>query len=86
MSNGDYRPEYGNSGGSFVIGLLTGAVLGAGLGMLFAPKSGAHLRSQISERAESLATTATEGYKRAAGVAGGWVDKVDKTVHQLARS
>jgi gas vesicle protein len=27
-------------GGSFVMGLLTGTVLGVGLGMLFAPKAG----------------------------------------------
>ena len=38
-------------GGSFVMGLLTGTVLGAGLGMLFAPKSGSELRNQLSEQA-----------------------------------
>ena len=60
----------GGGGGSFVIGLLTGTVLGAGLGMLFAPKSGSELRGKISEQAGNLADTASEGYRRASETAG----------------
>jgi len=56
-------------GGSFVMGLLTGTVLGAGLGMLFAPKAGAELRSQLTEQAGNLANTASEGYRRASETA-----------------
>lgn len=37
-----------SSGGTFVIGLLAGTVLGAGLGMLFAPKTGAELRAKVA--------------------------------------
>jgi gas vesicle protein len=41
MADGYDRFENeGNGGSSFVMGLLTGTVLGAGLGMLFAPKAG----------------------------------------------
>jgi gas vesicle protein len=65
----------GGGGGSFVIGLLTGTVLGAGLGMLFAPKAGSDLRNQISEQAGSLANTASEGYRRATETAGEWADR-----------
>src|SRR6187401_3015869 len=41
------RFEREDGGGSFLMGLLAGTVLGAGLGMLFAPKAGSELRSQI---------------------------------------
>ena len=48
MADGYDRYENeGGGGGSFVMGLLTGTVLGAGLGMLFAPKSGHELRNQL---------------------------------------
>ena len=48
------RLEREEGGGSFLMGLLAGTVLGAGLGMLFAPKAGSELRSQLSESATKL--------------------------------
>ena len=62
-------------GGSFVMGLLTGAVLGAGLGMLFAPKAGSELRNQLSEQAGALANQAQEGYRKVTENAGQWAEK-----------
>ena len=56
-------------GGSFVMGLLTGTVLGAGLGMLFAPRAGSELRNRISEQA-------SEGYRRASESAGQWAERI----------
>jgi gas vesicle protein len=44
------RFEREEGGGAFLMGLLAGTVLGAGLGMLFAPKSGSELRSQIGSQ------------------------------------
>ena len=76
MADGYDRFENeGGGGGSFVMGLLTGTVLGAGLGMLFAPKPGSELRGQLSDQAETLASSATEGYKRAAETASSWAEK-----------
>jgi gas vesicle protein len=64
-----------SGGGGFVMGLLTGTVLGAGLGMLFAPKAGAELRGQLSEQAGNLANTASEGYRKVTENAGQWAEK-----------
>ena len=76
MADGyDRFDNEGGGGGSFVMGLLTGTVLGAGLGMLFAPKAGSELRSQVAEQAGNLANTASEGYRRASEAAGGWAEK-----------
>jgi gas vesicle protein len=70
MADGYDRFENeGGGGGSFVMGLLTGTVLGAGLGMLFAPRSGAELRNQLSEQAGNLANTASDQYRRASATA-----------------
>jgi len=69
----EYRE--GGGGGSFIMGLLTGTVLGAGLGMLFAPKAGSELRSQLSEQAGNVANQASEGYRRASETAGQWAEK-----------
>jgi gas vesicle protein len=78
-----YGQENGD-GGSFVMGLLTGTVLGAGLGMLFAPKAGAELRGQLSEQAGNLANTASEGYKKASEVASEGYKKASEAAGEWA--
>src|SRR5436190_12123320 len=90
MADGYDRFENeGGGGGSFVMGLLTGTVLGAGLGMLFAPKAGAELRGALSEQAGNLANTASEGYRKAQEAAGDWADRgremYDKAKDAVAR-
>src|SRR5437764_4218858 len=76
MADGYDRFENeGGGGGSFVMGLLTGTVLGAGLGMLFAPKSGAEIRNSLSEQAGNVANTASEQYRRATESAGDWANR-----------
>lgn len=76
MADGyDRFDQDSSSGSSFVMGLLTGTVLGAGLGMLFAPKAGSELRNQLKEEAGHLANQASEGYRRASNTANEWVEK-----------
>ena len=59
------RIEREEGSGAFLMGLLAGTVLGAGLGMLFAPKAGSELRSQLSEQAKKARDTATDTYNQA---------------------
>lgn len=67
------RVEREDGGGSFLMGLLAGTVLGAGLGMLFAPKAGAETRRQVMEEAKRLRSTANDSYGQA-------TDKVSQIV------
>ena len=58
------RFEREDGGGSFLMGLLAGTVLGAGLGMLFAPRPGSELRTQLTDQASKLRTTAGGAYSQ----------------------
>jgi gas vesicle protein len=56
-------PERGGSG--FVVGILIGAVLGAGLALLLAPDRGEKTRGRLRKRMRSLRDDAREGIDRA---------------------
>jgi gas vesicle protein len=72
----DSYDRYENEGGGgFMMGLLTGTVLGAGLGMLLAPKAGSELRGQLSEQARHLGSTVTDASRRASETASGWAER-----------
>jgi hypothetical protein len=62
-------------GASFLMGLLAGTVLGAGLGMLFAPRTGSELRSRITEQAGTLRHRAGDMYNQASEKVGHMVDR-----------
>lgn len=69
------RFEKEEGGGSFLMGLLAGTVLGAGLGMLFAPKAGNELRTQLGEQAGRLRSTANDTYHQASEKVSQMVDR-----------
>ncbi len=79
------RFEKEDGGGSFLMGLLAGTVLGAGLGMLFAPKAGSELRNQLTEQAGRLRTTATDSYNQASEKVSQIVDR-GREAYDRARS
>jgi gas vesicle protein len=83
------RFEREEGGGSFLMGLLAGTVLGAGLGMLFAPKSGSELRSQISgqiaDQTGKLRDAADPYYQQATEKVSQIVDR-GKEAYDRARS
>jgi gas vesicle protein len=75
MADSYERYENEGGGGGFMIGLLTGTVLGAGLGMLLAPKAGSELRGAIGEQARNLGNMASEQYRKASENATGWAER-----------
>ena len=79
------RFEREDGGGSFLMGLLAGTVLGAGLGMLFAPKTGSELRHQLGESANRLRTTAGDTYGTATEKVTQMVDR-GREAYDRARS
>ena len=89
MADSFDRYDNEGGGGGFMMGLLTGTVLGAGLGMLLAPKAGSELRGAIGEQARNLGTAASEQYKKASETAGTWAergrDMVDKAREAVNR-
>jgi gas vesicle protein len=74
MSDND-RYENEGSGAGFMMGLLTGTVLGAGLGILLAPRAGSELRGAIGAQARTFGNKASEHYRRASDQASGWAEK-----------
>jgi gas vesicle protein len=48
-----YRED--QSGASFVLGMMTGAFIGAGVALLFAPKTGSEMRQQLGQQYRGLA-------------------------------
>jgi gas vesicle protein len=81
--------EAGSAG--FILGLLTGSVLGVALGLLLAPKPGEELRGELEEQvrhfgeqAREFGAKASERYQRASEVATDLADR-GRTVVTHAR-
>ena len=79
------RLEREEGSGSFLMGLLAGTVLGAGLGMLFAPRPGSELRNQLTEQAGRLRSTANDTYNQATEKVSQIVDR-GREAYDRARS
>jgi gas vesicle protein len=71
------------------MGLLAGTVLGAGLGMLFAPKAGSELRSQLgtqlADQTGRIREVADQGYQQASEKVSQMVDR-GREAYDRARS
>jgi gas vesicle protein len=65
MYEGETYIDSGSGGNEFMIGLLVGTAVGAAVGLLLAPKSGAELRHQIADYSEKFRRRAGETYERA---------------------
>jgi gas vesicle protein len=87
MESAPARDDDQGSGysGRFMAGLVTGAMVGAGVAMLFAPKAGSELRRQLSEQADKLASNTSETYRRVSDGAAAWANKAQGFVSEWAR-
>jgi gas vesicle protein len=52
-----------NANHHFLIGLMTGSVIGAGLTMLFAPRLASELRQRVTDSATDLGNAASRRYQ-----------------------
>jgi gas vesicle protein len=62
----------------FVIGLLTGTFVGAGLAMWCAPRLASELRQRMTDSARSLGQRASEQYQQASARVGEAVDELTR--------
>ena len=67
------HPDYG-----FVIGLVTGTFVGAGLMMWLAPRSASELGERISDSARNLGEQASARYRQASARVGEAVDELTR--------
>jgi gas vesicle protein len=89
MSTGYDGADSVGSGTAFFTGLLVGAVIGTGLGLLFAPRKGSELREQVTDSAASVGKAVSrtvdeltdrgrEVYARARDVVSRTGDEIDR--------
>ena len=60
----------------FALGVLTGAAVGAGVALLYAPRTGAQMRHDLGDQLSRAKGSCSAGYQRAKGTAGHWAEKV----------
>ena len=75
MHGNEYGSTTSDSGGGFVTGLLCGAAVGAAIGLLLAPRSGAEMRRTLADSAERLREKGRETYDAANEAFGRVVDQ-----------
>ena len=77
-----YREE--QTGSSFMLGMLTGAFVGAGVALLFAPRSGQETRQQLGEQYRGLADLVGEQAQNWRGTASEWREQGRERLEQLS--
>ena len=93
----DDSNDYGSSTGAFFTGLFAGAVIGAGLGLWFAPKAGTEMREQlagtardvsnrVSKTVNDLADRGRDVFDRAREVMNTASDQVQQVASEASRA
>lgn len=78
----DHQANHTNHGGIFLMGLVAGSAIGAGLAIVFAPRLAAELRQRAADSATDLLNAASDRLQdvanRVAGAVDGVADDVTK--------
>jgi gas vesicle protein len=74
-----------NTGSKMFFSFLTGAVVGAGLALLFAPQSGKETRKQIKDFSEKLGSEVKDGVERVGEKARTFIDGAKDTFKKKSR-
>jgi gas vesicle protein len=72
------------SGGTFLLGALAGALVGAGVALLMAPKSGAETREHLSAGYSSAREAASRRYRELADRANAKLGELEQKVDQYS--
>jgi len=82
----EYSADTGTGAGTFLLGMACGAAVGAAVALLMAPKSGAELRSDLAQQADSWKRTASDTYDQAAGQVNRVVERGRRAARDIADS
>lgn len=75
-----------DNGTGFTTGVLMGALVGAGVALLFAPKAGAELREDLGDSVSSVRDAVTRRYRELASRAGVELDDLETQAESAAQS
>jgi len=78
----NYGVSQGNGSSGFITGLIWGAAVGAALGLLLAPKTGAEMRRTLVDSADRFRRRAGETYNDASEAVGDLVEKGKRAVRK----
>lgn len=74
------------SGAGFAIGIVAGAVVGAGVALLLAPRTGAELRGTLNDSMTSMRDALSRRYRDLAERAGVELEDIEARVDRAAES
>lgn len=78
-----FNGERESTSAGFALGILVGAIAGAGLALLFAPKPGAELRGELGESISSMRDAAARRLRNLADQAGTGMADLHSTVGKM---
>jgi gas vesicle protein len=77
-----WNDEESTGSGTFLLGALAGALVGAGVALLMAPKAGAEVRRDLTEGYGSVRDAATRRYRDLADRASAKLDQASERFEQ----